>query len=453
MSAIDALFAEHVSSPAAPRPAPPYSRTMARLGTAVVLLLALAARLAILWKYGGQLADDPDLYREIAGHIVSGEGFATDRGLTVYRPPLYPVLLAGILKVTSDPRAIGLVQAVLGVITTGLTIRIGYRLGLRHAALLAGLLVALDPLLLQATTQVMTESLAALLAAWMLFVLMRSQDRWGAGEAFFDGLPIGLAILCRPTFAAFFVCWLFGAAVIALRRAQRAFDPGTWRGNLFVVFCVVLGVAVAIAPWGWRNGITFGRYEVLTTHGGYTLLLGHNPVYYEEVVRKPWGTAWGQSLLDWQSSLETKLARENPPLDLRPGRPVDEFARDRWMRRKAIETIRDDPAMAVRSGVTLLGRFWNVLPLGGDSLPSGGRWGIAVFYIVSLLAAVIGLLRVNRAEWPQWFPAAAMILSFTLVHSVYWADMRMRAPLVPALALLAARAVSGRSSWPETRTG
>ena len=444
MSAIDALFAEGTPLQAPESPGPSGNQAVARVGMALILLLALAARLAILWKYGGQLANDPDLYREIAQHILFGEGFATDRGLTAYRPPLYPALLAGILKATANPFAIGLVQAVLGVITTALTIRIGYRLGLRHAALLAGLLVAVDPLLLQATTQVMTEALATLLAAWILFALMRSQDRWGAGEAFLDGLPIGLAILCRPTFAAFFLCWLAGAVLLALRRAQRSFDPGTWRGNLFVLFCAVLGVAVATAPWGWRNWITFGRYDVLTTHGGYTLLLGHNPVYYDEVVRKPWGAVWGPSLLEWQSGLESELARENPPLNLQPGRPVDEFARDRWMQHKAIETIRNDPAMSVRSGLTLLGRFWNVLPLGGESLPHGVRWGIAAFYGVTLLAAVVGLVRLTRAEWPVWWPAAAMILSFTLVHSVYWADMRMRAPLVPSLALLAARAVSAR---------
>jgi hypothetical protein len=38
-------------------------------------------------------------------------------------------------------------------------------------------------------------------------------------------------------------------------------------------------------------------------------------------------------------------------------------------------------------------------------------------------------------------------LTFTAVHAVYWSDMRMRAPLMPFVALLAARgagAIGGR---------
>ena len=48
-----------------------------------------------------------------------------------------------------------------------------------------------------------------------------------------------------------------------------------------------------------------------------------------------------------------------------------------------------------------------------------------------------------------------LIVSFTAVHALYWADMRMRTPLVPAIALLA-RVVHGvdvsadRDSTPES---
>ncbi len=35
-----------------------------------------------------------------------------------------------------------------------------------------------------------------------------------------------------------------------------------------------------------------------------------------------------------------------------------------------------------------------------------------------------------------------IILNFTAVHLVYWSNMRMRAPLVPLIALIAARGLS-----------
>ena len=36
-----------------------------------------------------------------------------------------------------------------------------------------------------------------------------------------------------------------------------------------------------------------------------------------------------------------------------------------------------------------------------------------------------------------------LILNFTLVHLFYWSNMRMRAPLVPLIALVAARGIAG----------
>jgi hypothetical protein len=43
---------------------------------------------------------------------------------------------------------------------------------------------------------------------------------------------------------------------------------------------------------------------------------------------------------------------------------------------------------------------------------------------------------------PPWLWATLLIASFATVHLVYWTDMRMRAPLTPALSLLAA--IGGR---------
>jgi hypothetical protein len=38
---------------------------------------------------------------------------------------------------------------------------------------------------------------------------------------------------------------------------------------------------------------------------------------------------------------------------------------------------------------------------------------------------------------PPWAWGLLMCLAFTAVHTVYWTDLRMRAPLIPFLGLLA----------------
>ena len=42
-------------------------------------------------------------------------------------------------------------------------------------------------------------------------------------------------------------------------------------------------------PWAWRNARIFGEPVWSTTHGGYTLALANNPVYYAEVLDGPAG--------------------------------------------------------------------------------------------------------------------------------------------------------------------
>jgi hypothetical protein len=71
------------------------------------------------------------------------------------------------------------------------------------------------------------------------------------------------------------------------------------------------------------------------------------------------------------------------------------------------------------------------------------RWGIAVFFAVELLAAAMGLWRLRREERRNWWPLVLLVLSFALVHVVYWSNLRMRAPIEPVLALLAARGLMG----------
>jgi hypothetical protein len=69
------------------------------------------------------------------------------------------------------------------------------------------------------------------------------------------------------------------------------------------------------------------------------------------------------------------------------------------------------------------------------------RVAIGVWYAVIDVLAVIGLLLSARdvfvrQRW-MWMPGVLLALSLTLVHSVYWSNMRMRAPAMPLVYMLA----------------
>jgi hypothetical protein len=461
----------------------------------------LLAPILLRFLYLGRLnewtgVEDPDMYRGIAEWLVEGYSFARpDTGHpTAYRPPLYSLLLTFCPLPLVDNRKLANLHFALGLATLGFVWLTAAKLldstrpsNLRNGqqpvplskawiappTVLAVMLTAIDPLLINSSILIMTETLATCLASIVVWQVSRGLAT--AAQSVCAGVTFGLSCLCRPTF------WAFGMVVAVVWCARQVLprDPAAnsnqpsppaplpqgerEAGNSsagcevgspsnpnaavrpwMMAICVCIGTGITVAPWAIRNSMVFGRPIVTTTHGGYTLLLGHNPVYSHEVVEQPWGTVWsGNSLTAWQASLETAMQADGVPR-------FDEVSRDRWMYRQAWRNIANDPALALRAGVTLLGRFWGVVPLNTPerSLPTWLRWGIGLFYVVEFVAMGLGLWKLTRTEWSRWWPLVALIVSFTLVHSLYWADMRMRAPLVPAIALLAARGLSGKRQGP-----
>ncbi len=150
-------------------------------------------------------------------------------------------------------------------------------------------------MLLLYTPQMMTETLATFLAAAVLarHVLARdlvpvpaARDRRRLGT----GLPVPADVSSRARRCG--PCGLPGRASWPSRR-EAASQP---LANALAVerfrqlpWLTLLALGLTIAPWPIRNQVRFGRPIVTTTHGGYTLLLSNNPVYYSEVVLEPWG--------------------------------------------------------------------------------------------------------------------------------------------------------------------
>lgn len=414
----------------------------------LILFLAGGLRIALVYLQTDQLQQDRDAYIAIAGNLATGHGFSSGNGTnaakiqpTAFRPPLYPVLLAVIYFLGAGPIGVGIVQIILGVLTVWLTWRTGIRLQMKGAALVAAAIVATDPVLLQYTTFSMTEVLSAFLTSLLLYLLVTNIAAEPALEekqallplSFWTGLVWGLAILCRPTYLAFFGIWIMVRCAGSVLHKLRILNPVTPRKSEWSQMTyVAAGIMLAVSPWLIRNLIVFHAPILTTTHGGYTLLLGNNPVFYEEVVQKPWGTVWsGESLDAWQRSLEQQIAQENPPIKT-------EQERDRWMYERAKHNIAAQPDLFVQACILRFKRFWNISPLTSSTLISAPLigWGIAGYYAVILIGGFGGILMVVWNKEQNWEPLIWLILSFTVVHLFYWTNMRMRAPLVPAIALL-----------------
>lgn len=408
---------------------------------AVGLLLLVAAtaalRAAAVAVRADALTRDPDAYRLIAENLAqrgtySRSGPAAPPVPTAFRPPLYPLLLAATARHGRvSPPQVAVIHVVLGTLTTVATWWLARAWGLGRASWCAAALVAVDPILLYQSAEVMTETLATFGAvAGLLSLTWWGRRATGATAALAGGV-LGLAILCRPTalvWAA--LCGLF----LLVRRPSR-----TGRRQLAVCLLALGGV---LAPWGWRNLRATGHFTVTTTHGGFTLLLANNPYFYEHLRVAPWGSLWdGQQLLPL-------LRGDRHPTSSPDGPRESESDTDRRCYALARRAIREEPGMFAWSSLLRVGALWSPLPRQVDPPESwrgrGGRWLVALWYAGVMALAVVGAWRRGRS-WlrPPWVWAGLFVLALTAVHAVYWTNMRMRAPAMPIVALLAASACGG----------
>ena len=414
--------------------------TGSRRDLLILLVLALFVRGGFLLATPHALESDPDAYHSLAENLWGQGVFGHGEHPTAYRPPLYPLVIAPLLALDEwSTAAIGVLHVLLGMAAVVLVYHLGYRWGLDRLSVVSAALVAIDPLLLMQSTLVMTETLATFLAIAALLGITAAAERPAPARAGLAGGAAGLAVLCRPTFLP----WMVVCALALPWFADRWGD----RAKLFAAF--TLAATVVLSPWVVRNQLWFGRPIAGTTHGGYTLLLANNPWYYEHLRVAPWRTVWTADELErWWL---TQASRSTPAEELRADRLAYEHAK---------ETIRRHPQTFLYASLLRVGGLWSPLPHQVD--PQEGRaerlarYAVCAWYVAEFALALLGLATVLRlstldarlsASWRStWMWGILLVLVFTGVHSLYWSNIRMRAPLMPIVAMAAAAGIARLAS-------
>ncbi len=285
----------------------------------------------------------------------------------------------------------------------------------RWRVLAAAIVCACDPVLVWQSRSVMTETPAAFLVAGTLAGL--TMPGWRGPVL--GGIGFGLAALCRPS--------LLAGAALAIVAAAWA-RPGTARERVIRASLLSLVLLVVLSPWIVRNWLVFGELISVTTHGGYTLALANNPVYYSEVLNGPPGRVWtGDDQWRWWDSGQSRHSRH----DRARGRSV--------LGRSGLEA----GARAARRFRPLNGcavyAFLECRP-GRVGVSALGARAVCLAWTLPLWVALfLGFGDRDLWRWPRI--AAVMIgLGLTGAHLFYWTDLRMRASIVPAIALVAAGA-------------
>ena len=398
-----------------------------------ILLLAVVLRVTAVALLFNNLQVDRDAYLSISQNLLEGNGYcSTLNQPTAFRPPLYPLLVAGCVYIGGFV-VLGVAQITLGTATVWLTWFLAIRCQFsRGTAAIAATLVAIDPLLVQYTTQAMTETLATFLVTMMLVASLWNGNE--IGKSCGVGLLFGLAALCRPSIWAF---GILAGAVWVVRNGASRLSEGVFFSRVSlrqtkVGLACILAVAITVSPWVIRNSKVFGRPILMTTHGGYTLLLGNNESFFNEVVMgdSPWGAS---SLSDWQSENERHLSAIGITR-------TDEVSRDAELSRMAKQWIFSNPLKFMKSCILRVQRFWACRPTVSAGVPTWLIQSVSIYYLATFALAVAGLIRCRR-RWLSNWTVPTMVVALALVHSVYWSNARMRSAIVPVISLAAAAAL------------
>lgn len=222
------------------------------LGQRLRFPLAVSLVIQLFIAAGDRLPSvDGTAYFEAGRNLLNGNGFTREGGPELHFPPLTPIGLAGLEKITgSELTALRLWNFGSAALVVGLLVLLAHHLWRDNtttvaAAWLGGTMAGLTPLFTRQGGGSESIGLAMLLAGALLAITALRSDtserRRIVGLAA-AGLAIGLAYLARPESLLPGGFIGLGLVVEALRR------PGTpvERGRRMVVWASVFGIAVLV---------------------------------------------------------------------------------------------------------------------------------------------------------------------------------------------------------------
>jgi 4-amino-4-deoxy-L-arabinose transferase-like glycosyltransferase len=363
-----------------------------------ILLLAVLGRVVAALVIGGDFKfADEAVYVDTARRLAGGGGF----GVEYRRVPAYPVFLAALsLGLPVGLAFVRVAQAAVAGLGAVLVFELADRIVGRRTAVAAGLICALDPLLVIAAGLLYPESVAALVLLLAVLLALDAAERDRPARSAGAGLLLGILALLRPTalilppVVAIWIAW-----TVRARGARRV----THAGALGIAFLL------ALVPWTARNLRVHGELLPVATAGTQTA-----PVGQEEVARE--GLA--RSLARW--------VWDNPgAFIVRGGRQFLQF----WELSPTTMSS-DDPA--VRLALHRRDPRMPAEPVFSRRLRDLVS---AVSFGVELLLALVGLVLVGRTRWRGAMLPLAVILAFALAHALFVATLRYRITVLPLVFL------------------
>ncbi len=368
-----------------------------------------------------------DGYHDIAVQIVEGRGFSLprDQGATAARAPLYPVFLASLYRLFGPRTSVVLVaHAVLGALTAGLTLLLGWRLYGRAVGILAGLVPAVHPSLLWWSQYVLSETLLTLVLTLAAFGLAGLGRRWTSASALLAGALLGLAVLCNS------VSLLFPLVLIV---AVTLWDGRGRVARVRAGLLVAAAMAVLVLPWTARNAVRFHALVPVNWGVGFQAYKGW--IYLDHV--RAHGTN-NLGVLDDEAdraALAALRARgyahgsfQEQLLDLRHTMTFPRLEDD-VLARLAAERLRRDPLGAVQKTLVNLWLYW--------TLSIRRMEAVIAVNLILLALALVGVAATAGRDPARWLTLGFAAYLY-LFYSAVLVSARFSVQVIPVVSVFAA---------------
>ncbi len=382
----------------------------------LLAIIRLAALLTVITPAEPLSGDEP-IYDSIARNLLDGEGYSYKDAPWVWKPPGWPMALAGIYQVAGHSRrAVSTFQGLCDTGTALLGAWVAWQIfGTSFATLAAFVTLLFWPPFFNESRFMQTEPLYTLMVTASIAVFVAFTKRPRPGIAFAFGVVAGLASLVRPTGLVPAGGLLIGWFLIEPVAARR----GRWH-----LWATALGLVLALAPWTIRNAIVFHGFVPVSTGGGEHFYMGTTP-----------DTDGRWDPVKWTVLRARVLDREAARL----GHPLDPLETDRALLRAGLQNWRRDPIGSVVIGAK---RFWRLVFL---PLETTDRPWLRIGFFAALIGVYTLAVMAGFRGGPERGPTRRMARIFLIalainaaVGSLVYARSRYFEPVRPLALILAA---------------
>lgn len=371
------------------------------------------------------------VYWELSGSLLHHAAIAVDGVPATDFEPLYPIFLAGTRLVSGDHQ---LASQILQILFASMGAIYTYRLAAvlsesKHVAVIAGALFSFHPLLVRHASAASDLAVVTTLVAAFGYYAVSACSVAHMAVA---GGVLGLMLLTRTATLPVLV---LGTAVVV---AQRRFREGA---------ALFAAATIMWVPWVLVNHSVNG--VLWPTRSGVNLFVGNSPQ--------------SRALLPNHDpdllQTESDLVVERELSQLHSGSPAFNLAADQLLMKRTMESMAERPFDTVKFAIVKGLLFFSprlvpwyvagpttrivtdtagdVQVLDAERRPVIELLAYSAFYTPILFAAIAGVY-LRRDHWRQESILWSVVVSFVIVHALYFPATRYRAPVEFVLLFYAA---------------